>query len=286
MEPRAAVWTGTAVLLSIVGMGLREAGLPVWPAVPAWPIGLLGVWLAAVAAIRLMAAQDRRRAAQPILAGLLAETRSLARQSLAQIGPADTDIAQGMAWRCIAFAHALRDHLRAEPMGEAAMTALAPDEGRAVAGRSNPPNLILASMSREIATAYGRARISAQALQTLEDRVVALGGMLSAAERLRTSPADGPAGVLLHRLAIVFGLLRPFGLASDAGLWTPLLVAVLAFLGFGLEALADMNPAGFGTGAEAPSLDAVARSVEISIRDMLGEPHLPPDRDVPAPGSG
>ncbi len=211
-------------------------------------------------------AEDQRGA----LARLLAECRSLAGQALAHVGPADADRAQTLAWRCIAFAHALRDHLRAAPMGEAALTALSAEEGRYAATRSNPPNIVLTIMSREIAVAFSRARMSAESMQTLDDRVVALSGVQATLERLTAADRDLRA-LLPHRLAILFALLLPFGLASDY--WGPLLVAALAYAGFAFASLGlDAD--------EAPAVDRVVRSVEISIRDMLGEANLPVDREV------
>ena len=162
-----------------------------------------------------------------------------------RIGP------QTLAWRCIAFAHALRDHLRAAPIGEAALTALSPDEGRYAATRSNPPNIVLTTMSREIAVAFSRARMSAESMQTLDDRVVALAGVQAILERLTAADRDLRA-LLPHRLAILFAMLLPFGLASEA-YWAPLLVATLAYAGFAFASLgidADEAPAVDRGGAE------------------------------------
>ena len=196
---------------------------------------ILGVGLAVLGAAEWSAREARQAERRGALARLLAECRSLAGQALAHVGPADADRAQTLAWRCIAFAHALRDHLRSAPMGEAALTALAQEEGRYAATRSNPPNIVLTVMSREIAIAFSRARMSAESMQTLDDRVVALSGVQATLERLAVAERDLRA-LLPHRLAILFALLLPFGLV-DGSYWAPLVVAILAYAGFAFASL-------------------------------------------------
>ncbi len=55
---------------------------------------------------------------------MLVDTRSLARQQLAYVGPSDRDGARRSALRCIAFAHLLRDHVRGDHPGPEALAVL------------------------------------------------------------------------------------------------------------------------------------------------------------------
>ena len=78
----------------------------------------------------------------------------------------------------------------------------------------------------------------------------------------------------------MFCVLLPFGLAPSAGLWTPILCAIVAYTFFGLDALGDELAAPFGSGENALPLSAVATTVEINVADQLGLGELPAN---PAP---
>jgi len=56
---------------------------------------------------------------------------------------------------------------------------------------------------------------------------------------------------------------------------TPLVVAIVAYTFFGLDALGDEIEEPFGTEANDLPLDAICRSIEISVREALGEQDVP-----------
>ncbi len=82
--------------------------------------------------------------------------------------------------------------------------------------------------------------------------------------------------MLLHRTAYVYCLLLPFGIVDTTGVLTPLVVGVVAFTFFGLDALGDELEEPFGTEANDLPLDALCRGIEIQMREALGETDLPP----------
>jgi putative membrane protein len=78
----------------------------------------------------------------------------------------------------------------------------------------------------------------------------------------------------VHRMAYLFCLLLPFGLADSSGYWTPLLVAIISYAFFGLDAIGDELSMPFMSAYGLP-LDAMSRVVEINILESLGETDLP-----------
>ena len=57
---------------------------------------------------------------------------------------------------------------------------------------------------------------------------------------------------------------------------TPLVVGIVAYTFFGLDALGDEIEEPFGTEANDLPLDAICRAIEIQMREDLGETDLPP----------
>ena len=120
----------------------------------------------------------------------------------------------------------------------------------------------------------GQAPSRPQMLQTLEERIVSLSGVLAAAERIKGMPVPYTYSLMLHRTAYLFCLLLPFGLAAAAGPWTPLLVLIVSYTFFGLDALGDELENPFGSGQNALPLSAMTRGIDIDLREMMGDTTL------------
>jgi putative membrane protein len=56
---------------------------------------------------------------------------------------------------------------------------------------------------------------------------------------------------------------------------TPFVVAIVAYTFFGLDALGDEIEEPFGTDANDLPLDAICRTLEINLRESLGDTNLP-----------
>ena len=271
IAPRLVVVTS----LSIAVVVLEDRGMLRLHDIAALPFSLIGIALSIFAGFRNSACYDRWWEGRKVFGQLLVDARSLARQQLSYIGPDDPAAARRGAWRAVAFSHLLRHHMRAEPPGADALAALAEGGATEVAAARNPPNMLLAAIGRDAAARAAAGGIAPQMLQTLEERLVSLSGVLAAAERIRGMPVPYTYTLMLHRTAYLFCLLLPFGLAGAAGPWTPLIVLIVSYTFFGLDALGDELENPFGTGQNALPLSAMTRGIEIDIREMLGDPVLP-----------
>ena len=271
IAPRLVVVT----LLSVGVVALQETGFLRLHDIAALPFSLIGIALSIFAGFRNSACYDRWWEGRRIFGQLLVDVRSLARQTLSYIGPGDAAAARRAALRAIAFSHLLRNHLRGEIPGAEALAVLAESGAAEVAAASNPPNMLLVILSRDAAAAAVSGVISPQMLQILEERIVSLSGVLAAAERIKGMPVPYTYSLMLHRTAYLFCLLLPFGLAAAAGPWTPLVVLIVSYTFFGLDALGDELENPFGAGQNALPLSAMTRGLEIDIREMLGDAPLP-----------
>ena len=246
------------------------------PSIAAMPLSIIGAALAIFAAFRNSASYDRWWEARKVAGLLVIDARNLARESIAYIADArDEETSRRIALRCIAMAHVTRDWLRGRPLGDEAMRYLIPGESEVLKASRNAPVRLLCFFSADIAAILGAGRITPQMARTLEDRVVGLTSAFSILERTKLTPMPFAYTLLVHRTAYLFCLLLPFGLADLSGYWTPLVAAVISYAFFGLDAIADELQAPFADNPMAISLDAMARTVEINILEMLGEEHIP-----------
>ncbi|MGI3899169.1 MAG: bestrophin family protein [Janthinobacterium lividum] len=271
IAPRLAVVT----LLSVLVVTLQDTGLLHLHEIAALPFSLIGIALSIFAGFRNSACYDRWWEGRKVFGQLLVDTRSLARQQFAYRGAQDPAAARRAAFACIAFAHLLRHHLRGEAAGQEACAALEEAGHAAVTRARNAPNMLLTRISAEAVEAAAKGAIAAEMLQTLEERVVSLSGVLAAAERIKGMPVPYTYSLMLHRTAYLFCLLLPFGLAPVAGSWTPLLVLIVSYTFFGLDALGDELENPFGSGQNALPLSAMTRGIDIDLREMMGDTVLP-----------
>lgn len=267
------IWPQVLVVtaVSAVVVLLEHFGLLAHISVGVLPYSLMGIALSIFAGFRNSACYDRWWEARKVLGQLVIDCRSLARQARAY-GPADDVRVVRLS---AVFAFALRRHLRDEAPPVDVESWLGSEEAAALADASHLPNAVLGRMSTVIAGQMRVGLVSDRIVQVLEERVAALSGVLAACERIRATPLPYAYTLLLHRTCYVFCLLLPFGLAESAGLATPAVAAVVSYTFFGLDVLGDELERPFGPGQNAMPLDAICRTVEIAVRDELGERPLP-----------
>ena len=71
-------------------------------------------------------------------------------------------------------------------------------------------------------------------------------------------------------------VLLPMSVVAELGIATPLVTAVLAFLFLSLDAIGRSVEAPFENDVHDTPMTALSRTIEINLRQMLGERTLPP----------
>jgi putative membrane protein len=81
----------------------------------------------------------------------------------------------------------------------------------------------------------------------------------------------------LHRTAYLYCFLLPFGLVGTIGtVALPLVVGLVSYTFFALEALGEELEEPFGVMTNDLPLSALCRTIEIGVLSGLGETRLPP----------
>jgi putative membrane protein len=266
--------------LSVTVVLLQKTGVTRLPDVPTVALTVLGAVLGIGASFRNTSAYDRWWEARKNAGLLVIESRGLARQAVAYLrGPnelAPNELIGRIGRRCIALTYLSRDFLRGQPVSAETEQYLRPDELAAVTASVNPPNRLLQFFSADIAEALADDRVHPLTAQMLEGRVAGLSIAFGSLERTKLTPMPFVYTLGVHRVAYLFCLLLPFGLADPGGWWTPLITAAVAYVFFGLDAIGDELSTPFAAdAANTLPLDAICREVEINILETLGETDLP-----------
>lgn len=242
------------------------------------PFTLLGLPLAIFLGFRNTAAYDRYWEARKLWGELVLRSRNLARQCLHLIEtpPAEQpDLRHRMVRRAVAFCHALRLQLRADPDLQAVRAMLTEQEWQEVSRRSNLTSALMLNMGADLASCRRQGLVDGILSTKIDETLSAMTAAAASCERIRGTPLPFSYTLLLHRTAYIYCFMLPFGLVDTIGLLTPVVVGVVAYTFFGLDALGDEIEEPFGTEPNDLPLDAMCRAIEIQMLEALGEPDLP-----------
>lgn len=243
------------------------------------PFSLIGVALGIFLGFRNNTSYDRFWEGRKLWGRLVNVSRSFARQVYTMVGTEDTpaDELRGfrreLVERHIAFVHALRVHLRTEAVEPAddVVRVLGSEAWTEVRGESNPPNAILHGTGERIGAAHRRAWIDAMHVPALDASLTEMATVQGACERIRNTPIPASYTVLIHRIVLLYCLGLPFGIVAKVGLLTPLVVLIVAYAFYGLDAVGNEIENPFGVDANDLPLRALSTMIEANLRDRLGE---------------
>lgn len=245
------------------------------------PFTLMGLPLAIFLGFRNSSAYDRYWEGRKLWGDLVLRSRNFARQCNSLIGPRGAgpdgaaDPRRRMIYRAIAYAHALRHHLRGSDGAADLKGLLTQAEWTGAVKASNPPNFLMDRMGEDLRHCLDQGRIDSVLMASLDATLCAMVAAAAACERIRNTPIPFSYTLLLHRTAYLYCFLLPFGLVDTIGYMTPVVVTIVAYTFFGLDALGDEIEEPFGTSANDLPLEAICRGIEISLRESLAEQDLP-----------
>ncbi len=256
------------------------------------PFSLIGLALAIFLGFRNNAAYDRYWEARKLWGELVHRSRSLARQLLGLAGPVSVDAADAagasdlrvaMIRRAIAFAHALRHQLRGSDPAIDIRPWLSADEAAGVARSRLGTDAMLRRMGADLGTLARAGAIEPPLAAEVDATLSAMCAVAAGCERIQGTPIPFPYTLLLHRTASLYCFLLPFGLVDTIGAVTPFVVAIVAYTFFGLDAVGSEIEEPFGLVVHHLPLTAICRTIEVNLREALGERDLPPPA-VPVDG--
>ncbi|MFC5481239.1 bestrophin family protein [Massilia suwonensis] len=242
------------------------------------PFTLMGLPLAIFLGFRNNSAYDRYWEGRKLWGELVLRSRNFARQCLSLIdedGEAPA-LRERMIRRAIAYAHALRHQLRCSDPAPDVAPHLLPAEWTALRGRVNLSQALMLEMGADLARCRRAGMLDSVRAAALDATVSSMVATAASCERIKNTPVPFSYTLLLHRTAYLYCYLLPFGLVDSIGYLTPLVVAIVAYTFYGLDALGDEIEEPFGLSPNDLPLDAICRTIEIDLRDALGETELPP----------
>lgn len=275
--PRLAVTTGAAVGVAV----LQEYTQIFSTSLSVVPFSLVGVALGIFLGFRNNTAYDRFWEGRKLWGALVNTSRSTARQILTLVGKEGEDDAakhtlhRELIYRVIGYVHALRLHLRDDKRLDDLRPFFPAEELAALEREHNRPIALLQRIGDRLREVWRAGGIHPYHLALLERSLTELTAIQGACERIKNTPIPFSYTVLIHRIVLFYCLGLPFGIADQVGVLTPLVVFMVSYAFFGLDAIGDEIEQPFGEDQNDLPLSQLSRMIEVNLRQRLGETELP-----------
>lgn len=272
--PKVMPALAVVVSLSAILVYLSAAHYLNTPEVPAIGFTIFGVILSIFLSFRNTACYDRWWDGRKLWGSLIANTRHMIRDSHVL----EDEQRTVLMYRIMLFCNLLRDRLRHESQDIVHFkdgVDLTDQQWQQCRDNINAPQYLLEIIQKDLVKTYKQGQITDIIYSTLTRHTVAMGDIHAGCDRIMTTPLPFSYSVLLHRAVYSFCLILPFSLEASLGIWTPVIVALIAYLFLGLDALSAELEEPFGLQENDLPLDSIVRNIEREIFSSL-EVDLPP----------
>jgi putative membrane protein len=240
------------------------------------PFSLIGLALAIFPGFRNTPSYERYWEGRKLWGELVITCRTVTRQMQTFVTGSGADEAcRRMAYRSAAFAHALRHHLRGSGPEQDVCTLLTAEELASFALYFEGSPADVRRMAADLRGMVGDRALGQLFAARMDETLTSFASILAGCERIKQTPIPFCYTLLVHRTAYLYCFMLPFGLVDSIGFMTPLVVGLISYTCFGLDALGDEIEEPFGTLPNDLPLAGICRSIEISVREALGEEKLP-----------
>lgn len=263
--PRSLFCGGFALLITIAFAKGQPVSLPALASlIPNIVLGLLLVF-------RTNTAYDRFWEGRKAWGKLVNDTRNLARQiwvAVAEVTEGDRAGKIEALHLLVAFSVAMKSHLRQEPLGSEIEVLIPPDRVARLTGIQNPPLSIAFWIADYLQLQYQRDRVKIHQLTEMQRLLDGLVDCLGACERILKTPMPIAYAIHLKQLILLYCLSLPFQMVGNLGWWTPVVVVLISFTLFGIEAIGIEIENPFGRDPNDLPLDAICETMLKNIRDL------------------
>jgi ion channel-forming bestrophin family protein len=286
---RVVITTAIATVLTVLVAKYPGKYLSLTPT----PFSLIGLALSIFLGFRNNTSYDRFWEGRRLWGSLVNQSRILCRQlqlflHVSSLNPREhreeidriAAFQREQVHRVIAFAHALRMHLRGESPFEKLAQHLPASELKALEQQGNVPYAVTARLAERIQSAWRRGWIDPLHIGQIDQSLNELTNIQGGCERIRNTPIPFSYTVLIHQMVAVYCLLLPFGIYDTVRGGTPLVVLFISYAFFGLDAIGDEIEDPFGTDANDLPLLALSTTIERDLKTRLGEQPPPPTEPV------
>ena len=247
--------------------------LPVMP--PGIP-GFIGTAISILLSFKIGQSYDRWWEARKIWGAIVNDSRSLVLQLKALVGEDNQPVTRRMAFRQIAWCYCLGQSLRGLSPTENLAPLLCEQELGVISRHNNKPLALLSLHGRDLRELRQNGQLELFAHLQLDNTLVRLCDSQGKAERIKTTVFPVTYRYFLHGIIYLFVITLSLSLKDVPFRFElPLLLSIsMAF--FLLEKSATHMQDPFENRPTDTAVTAIARTIEINLKQLVGESEVPP----------
>ena len=253
-----------------------------WIALPHIPLALFGSAIGLIVAFRNNSSYGRWWEARTLWGGIVNNSRSWARQVLSAIAPQkESDRADVRTMQCrlvtlqIAWVHALRQQLRGLPPLDDLHGMLPEEDLVALQSQKNVAFTIQIWQGEILRQALEKDWIDSLQWANMDNTLNDLADFQGGSERIKNTPMPKQYAFFPQLFTKIYCLLLPLGLVLNMGWFTPLGSTLVGFIFIALDKIGRDLEDPFDNNIYDIPLSAMSRTIEINLRQSLGERSLP-----------
>ncbi|MCG7575100.1 hypothetical protein MHM39_16170 [Phaeobacter sp. CNT1-3] len=230
-------------------------------------MGVFGIALSLFLGFRNNAAYDRWWEARKLWGAMIADVRTLGRHMSVFVGngAARAQILSSV----VAFAHLHRGFLRGVNVRPDILNWIGADKADAMLACKNPADAALRDMADQIGALADQGELDGFGKMTISQSLSSLALAQAGCERIFTTPLPFVYSLLVRRTTYLYCWLLPFALIEATHWFAPVFAAVVAYVFFGLQAVTNELERPFRNVQNGLPLDAMCRTIEISVAEAL-----------------
>lgn len=245
-----------------------------WVSVSHLPLALLGSALAIIVGLRNNSAYGRWWEARTLWGSAVNNSRSLARGAIEFLPEATTITLVRLQ---IAWAHALRGALLKKDLWAEVEPFVPPEYVARIRSATNVPTAIQAEMGHLLTLRSIEHDDVARSVRmaALDITLSALADAQGGLERIKNTPLPRQFEQFPRVFVIAYCLLLPIGLVADLGIVTPIGSTVIGSAFYLLDQIGRDIEDPFANDIHDVAMGAITRTIEIDLRQMLGDANAP-----------
>lgn len=226
---------------------------------------LLGFVISLMLVFRTNTAYDRWWEGRKLWGGYVNHSRSISTKIAAFIPREESARVQALL---INYFFASKDNLRKE-MSTKGWVEVPGTPLDYYTNASHIPNVILADLVKEINSLHKRGVISDIQMLMLNDELRSFAELHGACERIRSTPIPYSYSMFIKKIVFFYSITIPFGIATEYGYWTILIVSFIFYAFASLELLAEEIEDPFGKDANDLPTDEIALKIKGNVQEII-----------------
>ncbi len=263
------------LLVSLLVLGITERYKEMLPEMPLTIPAFIGTAISILLSFKLNQSYDRWWEARKVWGSIVNDSRSFVIQLQTLINKGNDEAIKKMAYRQMAWSYVLGQSLRGLNPVENMEKFISEEDLKKIGAHKNPALALISLNANDIKALKDQNQLDAFSQIQLDETLVRLCDSQGRSERIKSTVFPQTYRLFLHSIIYLFVVTLSIALKDVGALFEIPLLMLISAAFFLLEKSAMHMQDPFENRPTDTSVTAIARTIEINIRQLLNETEIP-----------